>query len=122
MGIEIARRPWRVMPVSGGAEVLDATGEQVAAVYGLSDGEAQRHAALIAAAPDLHAALQSLLADTEDYERVNNLAPNPGWSHAWQSVTAAKAALAKAAGAAAVGFLAVLPAAPLGHLMRGWLL
>jgi hypothetical protein len=53
-------------------------------------------ARLILAAPDLLDALRALLADIEDYERINNLAPSPGKSDCWQSVTRAKAAIAKA--------------------------
>jgi hypothetical protein len=41
----------------------------------------------------LRAALAALVADVEDYERVNNLAPNPGKRDCWQSVTQAKAVL-----------------------------
>jgi hypothetical protein len=37
--------------------------------------------------------LAALVADVEDYERVNNLAPNPGKRDCWQSVTQAKAVL-----------------------------
>jgi hypothetical protein len=44
-------------------------------------------------------ALKSLVADIRDYERVNNLAPNPGRKDCWQSVTAAEEAIAKAEGA-----------------------
>lgn len=41
----------------------------------------------------LRAALAALVADIEDYERVNNLAPSPGQQSCWQSVTRAKALL-----------------------------
>lgn len=51
---------------------------------------------VFAAAPDMLAALQNLVADILDYERVNNLAPSPGKQDCWQSVTAARAAIAKA--------------------------
>lgn len=45
-------------------------------------------------APSIKEALERLIADIEDYERVNNLAPSPGKKDCWQSVTNAKAALA----------------------------
>ena len=45
---------------------------------------------------DLVAALEALVADVLEYERINNLAPNPGRRDCWDSVTAARAALAKA--------------------------
>ena len=59
-------------------------------------GEANAH--LIAAAPELYAALEGVIDNIEDYERVNNLHPSPGRHDCWQSVTIAKAALAKARG------------------------
>lgn len=48
-------------------------------------------ARLIAAAPDLLAALKGLLADIEDYQRINNLG---GENNHWQVI--ARAALARA--------------------------
>lgn len=39
---------------------------------------------------ELEAALKSLVADVDDYERVNNLAPSPGRLHCWQSMQNAK--------------------------------
>ena len=45
---------------------------------------------------DLLAALKAVLSDIAAYERINNLAPNPGRQDCWDSVTAARAALAKA--------------------------
>jgi hypothetical protein len=41
----------------------------------------------------LREALAALIADIEEYERINNLAPNPGKPDCWQSVTRAKAVL-----------------------------
>lgn len=58
----------------------------------------EANARLIAAAPDLLDALQNLVADILDYERINNLAPSPGKDDCWQSVTRARAAIAKATG------------------------
>lgn len=46
-------------------------------------------------APSIKEALERLIADIEDYERVNNLAPSPGKKDCWQSVTNAKAALSR---------------------------
>lgn len=43
---------------------------------------------------ELLAALKALVADTEDYERVNNLAPAPGKLHCWRSMQIARAAIA----------------------------
>lgn len=48
---------------------------------------------------DLLAALEGVVADIAEYERVNNLYPSPGKSECWQSVTQARAAIAKARGA-----------------------
>lgn len=42
-------------------------------------------------------ALKSLVAEIQEYERINNLAPSPGKPDCWQSVTRAKAIIAKAA-------------------------
>lgn len=53
---------------------------------------------LNAAAPDLYAALEALLADVDEYERVNNLHPNPGKTETWASKVAARAALSRARG------------------------
>jgi hypothetical protein len=41
----------------------------------------------------LCAALEGVLADIADYERVNNLAPSPGRKYCWQSVEIARRAL-----------------------------
>ncbi len=41
----------------------------------------------------LREALAALVADIEDYERVNNLAPNQGKQDCWQSMTNARAIL-----------------------------
>ena len=41
----------------------------------------------------LRAALEGVLADIADYERINNLAPNPGREYCWDSVAAAHRAL-----------------------------
>jgi DNA repair exonuclease SbcCD ATPase subunit len=49
----------------------------------------------IARAERAEAALRNLITDIEDYERVNNLAPSPGKPDCWQSVTHARAVLAK---------------------------
>jgi hypothetical protein len=41
----------------------------------------------------LRTALQALVADIEEYERINNLAPSPGKQDCWQTITQAKAIL-----------------------------
>jgi len=41
----------------------------------------------------LRAALKNLMNDVLEYERVNNLSPNPGKQDCWQSVTEARRAL-----------------------------
>jgi hypothetical protein len=41
----------------------------------------------------LRAALEGVLADIDDYERINNLAPSPGRKYCWQSVEIARLAL-----------------------------
>ena len=43
------------------------------------------------------AALRNLVADVDDYERVNNLAPNPGRLHCWESMRVAKDVLGQSA-------------------------
>jgi hypothetical protein len=67
--------------------------------YGEEAGLAMRAMDLIRKQADeiekLRAALSAVIADIEDYERANNLHPNPGKSHCWESVRAAKAALEK---------------------------
>lgn len=50
------------------------------------------------AAPDLLAALQALVSQILDYERVNNLSPNPGRNYCWDNTERAVAAIAKATG------------------------
>ena len=45
----------------------------------------------------LEAALRNLVADVDDYERVNNLAPNPGRLHCWESMRVAKDVLGQSA-------------------------
>lgn len=56
-----------------------------------SSGVGIANARLIAAAPELLEALQGLLADIEDYQRINNLG---GENNHWQVI--ARAAIAKA--------------------------
>lgn len=78
------------------AEVLGMVGRA-------ADEIAQRHADLriagekFAEACDeierLRTALKRVLADIADYERVNNLAPNPGRQYCWDSVAHAHAVL-----------------------------
>jgi hypothetical protein len=43
-------------------------------------------------------ALRAVVNDVLDYERVNNLAPNPGRKYCWDSVARAAAAIAKTTG------------------------
>jgi hypothetical protein len=45
---------------------------------------------------ELVEALKCLVADVDEYERVNNLSPNPGKLECWQSMAIARTALAKA--------------------------
>lgn len=63
-----------------------------------SDGPTEANANLIAAAPNLLAALKLVVSQIEDYERVNNLAPNPGRKHCWDSVALAHETIAIAEG------------------------
>jgi hypothetical protein len=44
---------------------------------------------------ELEAALRAIVRDVNDYERVNNLSPNPGRTECWDSVAHAKAVLGK---------------------------
>jgi hypothetical protein len=61
----------------------------------------QDDAQFIAQAVNSHAALvqalQTLIEQINDYERVNNLAPNPGRTECWDTVARAKALLASLA-------------------------
>jgi hypothetical protein len=41
----------------------------------------------------LREALQAVVDDVLEYERINNLSPSPGKPDCWQSITNAKAAL-----------------------------
>lgn len=43
----------------------------------------------------LRATLKTVVDQIEDYERINNLAPNPGRKHCWDSVAQAHAILAE---------------------------
>ena len=47
---------------------------------------------------DMLAALQNLVAQILDYERVNNLSPNPGRKYCWDATERAIAAISKATG------------------------
>ncbi len=51
-------------------------------------------ATLTAALEEARGALEGIVNDIHDYERVNNLHPNPGKSECWQSVERARTALA----------------------------
>lgn len=46
---------------------------------------------------ELVGALEMVVSDIHEYETINNLAPSPGKSDCWQSVTRARATLQKAA-------------------------
>lgn len=60
--------PWRVV---NGVQIRSLR-DQVAKVWMMRGGEGKANAALIAAAPDLLAALQALLADTYLSDPINN--------------------------------------------------
>lgn len=64
----------------------------------ISRDEADANARLIAAAPEMLEALQALVAQILDYEKVNNLSPNPGRKYCWDNTERAVAAIAKATG------------------------
>lgn len=90
----------------GGVYSNDATGSIVARCMGIGfetvarrGEESKANARLISTAPDLLDALKRVVAQIEDYERVNNLAPNPGRKHCWYSVAHAHAVIAQAEGA-----------------------
>jgi hypothetical protein len=53
----------------------------------------------LAAAPDMYEALKALVAQILDYEKVNNLSPNPGRKYCWDNTERAVAAIARAEGA-----------------------
>lgn len=48
--------------------------------------------------PDLLEALKALVTQVLEYERVNNLAPNPGRKYCWDATERAVLAIAKAEG------------------------
>jgi hypothetical protein len=89
----LAIEPWRVT-----ADPADTEMYAVAGAYAVAGNLPIEDANLIAAAPDMEEAITMLLRDIAEYERINNLSPSPGKADAWQSVTCAKAALAKARG------------------------
>jgi hypothetical protein len=74
--------------------VADCTSD----VYPVNDLEQEANARLIAAAPDMLAALRALVAQILDYERVNNLAPNLGRTYCWDTLERAVSVIAKAEG------------------------
>lgn len=93
----MSTEPWTTRRDDSGGElglwsVIDSAGAIV--FFGLEEDRAR----LIAATPDLLDALKSLVGDVEEYERINNLAPNPGRKRCWISVDQAHAAIAKAEG------------------------
>jgi hypothetical protein len=77
--------------------ILDANGRKIGCTWGPIT-EKVWTAALWAAAPELLEALQGVVADVIEYERVNNLLPSPGKQDCWQSVTRARAAIARVTG------------------------
>ncbi len=92
MSTKVSVSPWRRGIGNDSDRIFDANGSTVADRAGAWDGH------LIAAAPDLFAALKLVVDQIEDYERINNLAPNPGRQYCWDSVAGAKLAMAKAEG------------------------
>lgn len=94
--------PWEIEPKERREHplfVMDSNGDRIARCDGLNMADfgpdpqhAKANARLIAAAPDLLAALKLLYAETADYIRVNNL----GDVHHNQSMQLASAAIVKA--------------------------
>ena len=80
----LATEPWRVI-----ADPADPEVYAVAGVYKVAGNLPIEDANLIAAAPDMEAALTMLLRDVQDY---------PAWQRPCAAVDRAKAALAKARG------------------------
>lgn len=72
--------------VAGGREVAEANAAFIVEAVNSYEQSRQTIEALVVA-------LTNLVADVEDYERVNNLAPNPGKKDCWQSMTRARSAL-----------------------------
>ena len=68
--------PWHIDTEDGGARILDDDELIIAGIYGFSapdrDGQEDANARLIAAAPDLLAALKGLLESIQDVERETN--------------------------------------------------
>jgi hypothetical protein len=62
-----------------------------------SFAEQRRCHGLIKRADEVETALRNLVADVDDYERVNDLAPNPGRLHCWESMRVAKDVLGQSA-------------------------
>lgn len=95
---ETKHTPWIAKPDTddddGSWEVVGRTegiGFNVLIAYGLTEASAR----LIAAAPKLLEALKLVVSQIEDYERVNNLAPNPSRQHCWDSVAQAHEIIAE---------------------------
>lgn len=72
--------------VARSADVAELREQADRAVIQAARAIAQRDAAI--------EALRGLVEQVQDYERVNNLAPNPGRTHSWDATERAVAALA----------------------------
>jgi hypothetical protein len=82
--------PWAADPCDGCVMVLSSDGETVATVHGGNEKTDSANAALIAAAPDMYAALRDLLSDAEAADMAQG--PHAG------SLIEARKSLAKAEG------------------------
>ncbi len=88
--------PWGIVFNWKSRKVISSNGGTICSDWGYPFELKEADARLIAAAPELLEALKRLVENIHDYESVNNLAPNPGKQDCWQSVTQARAAIAKA--------------------------
>lgn len=79
--------------------IREENGDVVAFVpHNMPRNEYEANARLIATAPELLAALQTVVSNILDYERVNNFAPSLGRKYCWDSVARASEIIAKATG------------------------
>lgn len=96
--------PWRAAKAAHGViDIFDSRDRDIVTIFGggVEAESKEANARLIAAAPDLLEALKALLADCEEYSRINNLHNRDGTPATNHSMHMACAAISKATGSPA---------------------